>query len=426
MRNPLRMLTLATVLAAVAVPAAAQVVVTREGRGWIGVSFEMLTTEQNGSVRTVVTVTDVIEGGPAALAGVRPGDVVITVNGRNSEDQFGGIAQGLRAGDPVRMVVERDGRRREVQITAAPRPTDMVVTPQSWSVTFHADSMVDRMYRAMDSLRVRLIRDEDGSLAVVGEPMGPDSVSTIIRHIPGGTVRVRSSGGGQLVAVSPTAGIMVPEVRAPFSFFIFRGEEYDSLRTEMERVNQDIRELRSRQAARTRELARRTQDGRIDRNDPELRRLEAALQKVDAEASELRLAMEDASRREAGERFGTKWIEAAPALAAPPVPDEELTRARPLAPYVLGQNRAAGAEVVDLRPELAAYFQVSGGVLIVDVPEGTPAAMAGLQPGDVVIRVDGRDVRSIPDLREGLSRAAPQIPLTVVRKGREVQVLLRR
>ena len=426
MRSPLRILTLASTLAVAAVPAAAQVVTVGEARGWIGASFEMVTTEQGGSRRTVVTVTDVIQGGPAAQAGVRPGDVVITVNGLASENQFGGIAVKLRAGDPVRMVVERDGRRRELQITAAPRPVDMVVTPQSWSVTFHADSMVDRMYRAMDSLRIRLIRGEDGSLAVVSGAMGPDSLSAVIHRMPDGIARVRSTSTARVAEVAPAAGIMVPEVRPPFSFFIFRGEKHDSLRTEMDRLNDDIRELRSQQAARVQELARQARGGRIDRNDAELVRLDEALRKVDAEASELRMAMDEASRREAGERWGTRWLEAPPTSAAPPIPVEDLTRARPLAPYVLGQNRAAGAEVVDLRPELADYFNVSGGVLIVDVPEGTPAALAGLQPGDVVINVDGRDVLSITDLREGLARAAPQIPLTLVRKGRQVQVLLRR
>ncbi|HKJ01172.1 MAG TPA: PDZ domain-containing protein, partial [Longimicrobiales bacterium] len=203
---------------------------------------------------------------------------------------------------------------------------------------------------------------------------------------------------------------------------------YDSLRTEMDRLNQEIRDLRSRQVARTRELARASREGRIDRNDPELRRLGEEMTRVDEEASALRSAMEEASRREAGERFGRAWFEAPspPTVESRPVPEAELARARPLAPYVLGQNRAAGAEVVDLRPELASYFHVDGGVLVVDVPDGTPAAMAGLQPGDVVIRVDGRDVHSILDLREGLSRAAAQLPLTLVRKGHEVQVLLRR
>ena len=99
---------------------------------------------------------------------------------------------------------------------------------------------------------------------------------------------------------------------------------------------------------------------------------------------------------------------------------------RPTVPYVLGENRAAGAEVVDLRPELAEYFGVDGGVLVVDVAEGTPAARAGIQPGDVLTHVDGAPLVSIADLRRGLTRTAGDLPLTLIRKGRTLQVHLGR
>jgi serine protease DegS len=99
---------------------------------------------------------------------------------------------------------------------------------------------------------------------------------------------------------------------------------------------------------------------------------------------------------------------------------------RPLAPYVLGQNRAAGAEVVDLRPELADYFGVEGGVLLVDVPSGTPAAQAGLQPGDVVTHVDRNAISTVQDLRIGIARGDVDLTLTIVRKGQLLELLLHR
>ena len=99
---------------------------------------------------------------------------------------------------------------------------------------------------------------------------------------------------------------------------------------------------------------------------------------------------------------------------------------RPLAPYLLGQNRAVGAEVIDLRPELAAYFQVEDGVLVTDVPNNTPAAEAGINPGDVITRIDDIAVRSVQGLRLALSRAEATIPLTLVRQGATMTVILRR
>ncbi len=194
----------------------------------------------------------------------------------------------------------------------------------------------------------------------------------------------------------------------------------------MDDLNRDIRHLRSQQAARVRDLARslRGDETRIDRNDPELLRLRQAVLDADRRSAELREAMERAARRQPGAAFVGPF---SPGAERPTTdPTERELRFRPLDPYLLGQNRAAGAEVVDLRPELAEYFGVEGGVLVVDVPEGTPAALAGIQPGDVVTRVGPTAVLSIQELRRGLSASSSQIPVTVVRKGRVIQLLLPR
>lgn len=98
----------------------------------------------------------------------------------------------------------------------------------------------------------------------------------------------------------------------------------------------------------------------------------------------------------------------------------------PLTPYVLGRNRVAGAEVIDVRPELARYFEVDGGVLVVDVPSGTPAAAADMRPGDVIVALGGSVVRSIRDLRLGIARAGNAVPVQVIRHGEHVRLFLPR
>jgi len=50
---------------------------------------------------------------------------------------------------------------------------------------------------------------------------------------------------------------------------------------------------------------------------------------------------------------------------------------------------------------------------VTDVDPSGVAAEAGLQPGDVVKRVNGRDVRSVPELRAALS-ARPDSPAMVL------------
>jgi S1-C subfamily serine protease len=69
---------------------------------------------------------------------------------------------------------------------------------------------------------------------------------------------------------------------------------------------------------------------------------------------------------------------------------------------------------------------VSGGVLVLDVSAGTPAALAGIVPGDVITRLDQVGVRSVEDLRFSVSMAGESLPLSLVRQGASIQVLLRR
>jgi serine protease Do len=62
----------------------------------------------------------------------------------------------------------------------------------------------------------------------------------------------------------------------------------------------------------------------------------------------------------------------------------------------------------------------SGGALVVELLRDSPADRAGLEPGDVVVEVDGRPVENAAQLRNELARAAvgAQLRVTVLREGR--------
>ena len=76
----------------------------------------------------------------------------------------------------------------------------------------------------------------------------------------------------------------------------------------------------------------------------------------------------------------------------------------------------------------AEYFDVREGVLVMDVLRGSLAARANLTPGDVIIRVDRRDVGSMNDLRAALATPARrgETIITVVRNGDRVRLTLPR
>jgi len=270
---------------------------TPRPKGWLGVAYALqVTRSERGTPRVRAIVTEVMAGSPAAEAGVRAGDAILRINGREVTPKGLGVID-LQSGDTVSLVVEHAGARRQVTVRAASRPSTVPRPPlppeASWTLHPSLDSVAEAMYRAMDSLRVRL-----------------------------------RGGAAQAEAAARAAAA--------------------------------------------------------------------------ARAVEARLPSEAIARAEG------------------------IAELRPLAPYILGQNRALGAEVLDLKPELAAYFQVAAGVLVVDVPEDSPAADAGLAPGDVITAVSGRPVRSLRDLRSALSGASARTALTVVRKGLNRTVRMRR
>jgi serine protease Do len=80
-----------------------------------------------------------------------------------------------------------------------------------------------------------------------------------------------------------------------------------------------------------------------------------------------------------------------------------------------------GVTIQDITPELAEAMNLSNrkGALIGDVEPASPAARAGLEPGDIVVEVNGQPVTDGRELRLAVGSMAPgsQINLRVVRNG---------
>lgn len=83
----------------------------------------------------------------------------------------------------------------------------------------------------------------------------------------------------------------------------------------------------------------------------------------------------------------------------------------------------AGAELARVTPDLGESFGVKNGVLVLSVGANTPASRAGLRGGDVITRVDGKDVETPLQFQRALQRAENDgVKLTIVRKRKTVEV----
>jgi serine protease Do len=115
----------------------------------------------------------------------------------------------------------------------------------------------------------------------------------------------------------------------------------------------------------------------------------------------------------------------------PPMPDWHMPP-MPTAPdgrshgAIDWRTPALGVSAEDLTPQLGAYFGApdEGGVLVREVRAGTPAEKAGVKAGDVIVKVDGKAVRSLAELRDELREKSGEKPVTlaILRKGAEMSV----
>jgi len=79
--------------------------------------------------------------------------------------------------------------------------------------------------------------------------------------------------------------------------------------------------------------------------------------------------------------------------------------------------------VRDLTAELGRYFGVDTGVLVTDVIDAaTPAAHAGFRPGDIIVSVEGKEVRDLPEFRRVLAEEQTPIEITVVRRRKPIKL----
>ncbi len=99
-------------------------------RGWLGIAIQDMTDELSGTFgvkeREGVLVADVMKGGPAEAAGVRPGDVIVEFNGGAIKEvpELQRRVAGVAPGQTVRLTVLRDKKPVRLSVKVGEMPAD--------------------------------------------------------------------------------------------------------------------------------------------------------------------------------------------------------------------------------------------------------------------------------------------------------------
>lgn len=114
--------------------------IVRDGqvtRGWIGVEPNDLSSELaetfDVEANSGVIITGVLQNGPAALAGIRPGDVIVSITERPVPDvaQLLSLVASLKPGTASRFVVQRKNKKLELEVTPGIRPKPKAIRPRN-------------------------------------------------------------------------------------------------------------------------------------------------------------------------------------------------------------------------------------------------------------------------------------------------------
>jgi serine protease Do len=90
-----------------------------------------------------------------------------------------------------------------------------------------------------------------------------------------------------------------------------------------------------------------------------------------------------------------------------------------------GNHPLAGATLANLSPALVEELGIDAaprGVIVLELRRGSPANQIRLQPGDILVQINDREVRSVEDARRIASSTAMPWRMTLRRGGRAINL----
>jgi serine protease Do len=208
-------------------------------RGFLGVQPQPLTADMADTLGLKSTkgalIADVVKDSPAEKAGIKPGDVVVALNGRpvNDNNQLTRDVGAIQPGQTVKLDVFREGKDRTVEVKLGDRPDEVEVAQRGRGQGSEQKTKGDPLGVRVEDLTPEMAqraRVEPGTKGVVVTDVAPDSPAANAEIEPGDViaeinrqqianvadykkavaklkkgdtalVRVRSGGGAQYVTI---------------------------------------------------------------------------------------------------------------------------------------------------------------------------------------------------------------------------------
>ena len=423
-----------------ALPVQERAPVAEVERGWLAISLTSF-VRPGGNVREVY-VSWVVPDGPAALAGVRVGDRILEVNDRPGSDLLSGnrsLRPRFQVGESVRLLLENEGETRELTVVPVAVPLsvsvgDAGVMLASFRVEWPRmmDSLEMVWLRMMDSLEMVWPRMMD-SLEMVW-PRTMDSLEMVWPEMMDSLEMVWPRMMDSLEMVWPrtmdSLEMVWPEMMD--SLEMVWPQMMDSLEmvwprtmTEEMIANYSLAMDSMVSSYSFAQDAATMLDSMAVQLQPGLRRLTVAFDSLGLTG--VRYPLTSSPSFMGLDLDLTVWTRAATSADS----IQSVRRLRPdfspLYPFLLGRNRVAGAVLTEVSPQLGSYFGVEGGLLVVDVEEGSPADQVGFVPGDVIVEARGEALGGLLlELRRTFNSPGREgTVLTIMRAGERMELTIR-